>query len=197
MATGDGKLPTRVLAGLGLVALLGGAGFAVTTALDRDERAGSVGQADPTATTTPAPARPKLIQVRLAAIGALDPEGDQRENDADARLAVDGDPTTAWSTERYDSFFKEGVGLVLDAGTSRRLERLEIVSGTPGVTAEIRASASQDGPFRTVAPSRALRATTAYRLRGARGRYVVVWITGIPGGGAAQIAEVRLRARGT
>lgn len=192
----DGSLTTRVLAGIGLAALLGGGGLVVATALEREDVAGSPGPNVVTTTTEPDPVRPKVVLIKLTAVGTLDPEGDQRENDGDARLAVDGDPSTAWSTERYDSFFKQGVGLVLDAGAVRRLERLDLVSGTPGVTAEIRASTSPDGPFRTIAAVRALGEKTVFGLRGARGRYVVVWITGIPGGGSAQVAEVRLRARG-
>jgi hypothetical protein len=136
-----------------------------------------------------------VVRVPLTAVGALDPEGDQRENDAQASLAVDGSASTAWMTERYDTFFKQGVGLVLDAGRSRRLQRLDVVSGTPGVTAEIRAGSSPDGPFRVVAAVQPLAQRTSFRLGGARGRYLVVWITSIPGGGAAEVAEVALRAR--
>ena len=68
--------------------------------------------------------------MRLSAAGALDPEGDGRERDEEAGLAVDGRQDTAWRTERYASFFKEGVGLVLDAGRRVRLER--VVVDAPG-----------------------------------------------------------------
>lgn len=189
------RLGVRLLAGAGLAALLAGSGLAVATALDRGTASDTSPSTTPVASKPkPKPARP-IVRVRLQAVGALDPEGDKRENDAAAGLAVDGDAATAWSTERYDTFFKQGVGLVLDAGAVRRLERLDVVSGTPGVVAEIRTGPSPDGPFRTVAAGTPLADTTTYRLRGARGRYVVVWITAIPGGGAAEIAEVRLRAR--
>lgn len=190
------RVRTRALAAAGLAVLLVGAGVSVSLALDE----GGSNEAAPTATSATQPratAKAKVViaRVPLTAVGALDPEGDQRENDEQAGLAVDGSPSTVWTTERYDTFFKQGVGLVLDAGRSRRLQRLDVVSGTPGVTAEIRAGSSLDGPFRVVGGVQPLAQRTSFRLGGARGRYLVVWITAIPGGGAAEIAEVTLRAR--
>lgn len=186
----------RLLAATGLAVLLVGAGVSVSLALDggeSDEAARTVPQAqEPRAS---APTKVVVVRVPLTAVGALDPEGDQRENDEQASLAVDGRAATAWATERYETFFKQGVGLVLDAGRSVRLQRLDVVTGTPGVTAEIRAGASPAGPFRRVAAVQPLARRTPFRLGGARARYVVVWITAIPGGGAAEIAEVTLRAR--
>ncbi len=48
------------------------------------------------------------------------PPGDDSERSAAVPLALDGDPTTAWETERYDTpdfgNIKKGVGLYLDAG---------------------------------------------------------------------------------
>jgi hypothetical protein len=187
---------TRLLAATGLAVLLVGAGVSVSLALDE-------GASDETAQTVPrtpkprtsAPTKVVVVRVPLTAVGALDPQGDGRENDDQAGLAVDGSAATAWATESYQTFFKQGVGLVLDAGRSVRLQRLDVVTGTPGVTAEIRAGASPDGPFRRVAAVQPLARRTSFRLGGARGRYVVVWITAIPGGGAAEIAEVTLRVR--
>lgn len=193
----DGRVRTRLLAASGLGTLLVSSGIAVATALDRGDGApasSSAEAASVSVTTTQAP--PTVVRAAVSAVGALDPEGDQRENDQQAALAVDGDVATAWSTERYDTFVKQGVGLVLDVGAERRLQRLDLVGGTPGVTAEVRVGAAQDGPFRRVGRPQALReGTTTYRLGGARGRYLVVWITAIPGGGAADVAEVRLRVR--
>ena len=50
----------------------------------------------------------------------FDPAGDGTENDSDTELAIDGDPTTAWTTVTYASRnlggLKDGVGLQLDLG---------------------------------------------------------------------------------
>jgi hypothetical protein len=192
---------SRVLAGLGLAALLLVFGYAVASALDDGEGGGGGGTtaaastATETAATQPAPQPPQVVSVKLTAVGALDPEGDGVENDDRAPLAVDGDVTTSWATERYQSFFKQGVGLVLDAGAVRRLQRLDLVTATPGYLAEIRAGASPDGPFTTVAPERTVDRLTQFALGGRRARYVVIWVTDLPDDSAAEVAEARLRVR--
>lgn len=188
-----------MLAALGLAGLLLVLGYAVASALDDGADDGRTTGAPSTTTDTeskPPATRPAgVVTVRLTAVGALDPEGDGVENDDRALLAVDGDVTTSWATERYQSFFKQGVGLVLDAGAVRRLQRLDLVTATPGYLAEIRAGASPDGPFTTIAPERTVDRLTQFALGGRRARYVVVWVTDLPDDSAAEVAEVRLRAR--
>ena len=190
---------------VGLVALGGlflGLWLAVSTGLREEEE--SATPEPPVATTQPStskpPPKPKSRAapfVRLGAAGALDPEGDGRERDEEAELAVDGRQDTAWRTERYSSFFKEGVGLVLDAGRRVRVERVVVDAPAAGGRAAIRLADERDGPFVTVSPPRALtggRTTSPVARR--PGRYVVVWIVEVPDGGAVEVAEVRARARG-
>jgi hypothetical protein len=188
------RTTTRIVAGAGLGVLLVALAVVVAPALDADEQAAPAAPPTTEAPATPAP-RVVVVRVPLTVAGTFDPEGDGTENDAAAALAVDGDPTTAWSSERYASFFKDGVGLVLDAGAVRRLQRLDVVTGGSGVTAAVRVGDRPAGPFRPAAAARPLDATTRFSLAGKRGRYVLVWITAIPDGGAAELAEVRLRAR--
>ena len=69
------------------------------------------------------------------------------ENDSLAAFATDGNPGSYWSTETYGTFSKDGVGLVLDAGTPAELSRLTVSSTTPGFEAEIKAGSSRTGPF--------------------------------------------------
>ena len=96
----------RLLAGVGLLALLAGLWVAVSSGFDDSEQATAV----PAETTnqpagrpppppTPARRRPAPF-VRLAAVGAYDPEGDGRERDEEAGLAVEGRAGKAWRTER-------------------------------------------------------------------------------------------------
>ncbi len=141
-------------------------------------------------TTTPVPKSPR---VKLSAVGAYDPEGDGHENDDLAPLAVDGDRTTFWKTERYHSFGKTGVGLVLDAGRVRPLGRVVVSTDSPGATAEIEVGTNPSGPFHLVTAVKPLQGTTSFKLAaGARGRYVVVWITSLPtSAGEAHVTEVR------
>lgn len=148
--------------------------------------------------TTAAPPPPKPVSVQLVAVGAYDPEGDGRENDSLAPLAVDGDPSTYWKTEHYSSFSKKGVGLVLDAGRNRTLVRVVVSTDGSGSSAQILLGTDPAGPFRAVSADRPLRGSTAFPLRkGSTGRYLVVWITSLPQAiGEAHVTEVRAFAQG-
>lgn len=189
-----GRTTARVLAAGALGALLVACGLAVAPALEGGgERAAA--PATTAAEQPAAPRTPAIVRVPVTVVATYDPDGDDAENDAEAPLAADADPGTAWTTERYETFFKPGVGLVLDAGAARRLQRIDVVTGRPGVRAEVHVGETADGPFRRVGAARTLDATTAFPAGGARGRYVLVLITEIPDGGAAEIAEVRVRAR--
>jgi hypothetical protein len=190
---------TRLLAAVALGVFLVALGVAIVTGLGDDE-GGAVPQVVPTTgTTTPdrdKPARPKPAPfVRLTAVGAFDPEGDGHERDEEAPLAVDGRADTLWRTEHYSSFFKSGVGLVLDMGRRARVERVLVDSPAPGSTAEIQLGDSPQGPFRPVSTKKPLTTRTSFAVARRTGRYVVVWVVGMPQDSAAEIAEVRVRAR--
>lgn len=193
-----GPNATRLVAGGALAILLLGFGYAVRQGLQDDDT--PVVAAPPPVTTVPVkppPARSRLAPfVKLAAAGAYDPEGDGRERDEEASLAVDGRPATFWRTERYSRFFKTGVGLVLDAGRRVRIEQVVVDTPTPGIRAAIRLGNSPEGPFSTASPARTLTARTRFAVAKRAGRYVVVWVTSLPPESAGEISEVRVRARG-
>jgi hypothetical protein len=185
-----------VAAGLGVLFL--GLWLAISRGLDEDAAGpprAPVAAPQPRTPARPKPAAPRPAPfVRLTAAGALDPEGDGRERDEEAGLAVDGRRDTAWRTERYSSFFKDGVGLVLDAGRRVRVERVVVDVPARGASAAIRLGDDRDGPFATVAPARPLNGRTTFTVAKRPGRYVVVWVVAIPDGQAAEISEVRVHA---
>ena len=191
---------TRLVAGGALAVFLLGLGVAVSRGLDGDGNGASAPSvatgATPKPEATPPPAATPARFVQLTAAGAFDPEGDGRERDEEAPLAVDGRGETAWRTERYSRFFKTGVGLVLDAGRRVRVEQVVLDTPTPGFRAEIRLGNVREGPFATAAPARTLAARTRFAVPKRAGRFVVVWIVGLPPESAGEIAEVRVRARG-
>ena len=195
----NGKTWARILAAGALAVLLLALGWAVANGLDEDDAASQAPATRETAVTTTRPkptTRPvaRARFVKLTAAGAFDPEGDGHERDEEASLAVDGDRSTFWRTERYSRFFKTGVGLVLDAGRRVRVRQVVVDSATPGVRAEIRIGSSRTGPFTRVSPAKTLTARTTFPVAGRTGRYVVVWVTGLPPESAAEVAEVRVRA---
>jgi hypothetical protein len=195
----NGKTWARILAAGALAVLLLALGWAVANGLDEDDAASQAPATRETAVTTTRPkptTRPvaRARFVKLTAAGAFDPEGDGHERDEEASLAVDGDRSTFWRTERYSRFFKTGVGLVLDAGRRVRVRQVVVDSATPGVRAEIRIGSSRTGPFTRVSPAKTLAARTTFPVAGRTGRYVVVWVTALPPESAGEVAEVRVRA---
>ena len=197
MLTPSGR---RLLAAGALATFLVGLGVAVAVGLGGEDPAVS---ASPTTTTSTqrqpplrrSPSPPGARFVELTAAGAFDPEGDGRERDEDASLAVDGRRDTSWRTERYSSFFKKGVGLVLDAGRRVRVEQVVVDSPTPGIQAEIRVGWAPRGPFATASPAKTLASRTRFPVARRPARYVVVWVVELPPESAGEISEVRVRAR--
>jgi len=188
----------RLLAALGLAALLGG--MAVVALGSGDGGGGAAAPAaekTQTATTpAPSPKPPATVRVVVRGVGAYDPEGDKSENDSQAPLATDGDPTTAWKSEHYlTSFHKSGVGLVLDLGRPLRATRLVLTTDTPGFAALIQSGDARSGPFTAASGSKTTTGRTVFALRPRSARYLMVWVTSMPPGGVASVNEVAVAAR--
>ena len=136
----------------------------------------------------PAPG-PEALQI-LAAI-AFDPEGTGptgEHNDLAAR-AIDGDPSTGWPTERYDSRDlgpKSGVGLILVLAAVTDVHEVRVETGADHWAADVRVTtmttnalddADQAVAFGPVVGGGAGLAPTASIPVGGRGNVVLVWIT--------------------
>jgi serine/threonine kinase PknH len=133
----------------------------------------------------------------------FDPQGDPpEENPEEAPLAVDGDPSTAWTTSRYNenlgpAGLKTGVGLVLDLGASHQVTQVGLT--TVGTPTGVRIFVLPEPPSSLAGKAPAGGTTVAgtsgtVRLASpATGRYVVVWLTSLPAvpdGFRGAIAEV-------
>jgi len=193
-----GRLAIRAVAGSALAAFAIGLFLAVDRGLEEENdlppaTIATAPQPKPKPPTRrPTPAR----LVPLVAAGTFDPEGDGRERDEEARFAVDGRADTSWRTERYSSFSKTGVGLVLDARRRVRVEEVVVDTPTPGFRAEIRLGAAREGPFTRVSAARRMTSRTRFPVAKRAGRYVVLWVVELPPDSAGVVSEVRLRARG-
>ena len=141
---------------------------------------------------------PSGSAVRLNGVTDYDPQGNGGEYSSTAPLATDGSSSTFWKTEHYLSQdfggLKDGLGLVVDAGSSEKLAQLTVSTPTPGFTAEIQVGDSQSGPFITDSSSQTVDATTTFTLSGKSGRFFVVWITQLPPDGRAEISEVTAKS---
>jgi eukaryotic-like serine/threonine-protein kinase len=177
-----------LLAGL---AVLAGILAAVFTFTDSTSKISDLAHKAGVGGSTPAKA------VHLSGVTSYDPEGDnQSEHSEDARFASDGDPSTYWTTEQYRSGLqKSGVGVVLDAGTPKKLTQLVVSSDTAGFRAEIQAGSSSSGPFAPVSESQTVGDRTVFSLDGGRLRYYLVWITDLGPNGSVHVTEVTAKGR--
>ncbi len=133
----------------------------------------------------------------------FDPQGDGSEREDRALFAVDGDPSTAWTTETYDSRqdflgLKDGVGLVLDVGEGADVRELVLTSSNEAWSATIHVADSSGpeigdwgDPVATVDGAASGATTVALE---ASGRYVLVWITDL-GGRSFELQETVVRGR--
>lgn len=181
----------RLLATVGLVAFIVAIVVSVSLGLDRGGNATTEETTTTTTTTSkpkpkppPPPPPAKPTRVPLAGVAAYDPFGDRAENDSLVSAAVDGDASTFWKSENYHAtFYKKGIGVILDLGRTVGLTRVQLVTDTPGFTAEIQTAKAPSGPWATHSPSRTVNGvTTLPVVAGVRTRYLLVWITAFASG---------------
>jgi eukaryotic-like serine/threonine-protein kinase len=133
---------------------------------------------------------------------AFDPSpGDAEEHDENLSNAIDGDPSTAWSTEGYRTAdlggIKEGVGLVLQLNDPAEIGGIAIETELGGWTFTAYAG---DGPdsFDTAASLGEFQAEdgASYAIDPTETGYLLVWITNLVPDGAgdyrATVNEIEL-----
>jgi serine/threonine-protein kinase len=136
--------------------------------------------------------------VQLAGVAGYDPEGDNGDEHSDSAAdATDGNPSTSWTTERYDpgGFTKSGVGLVMRTPSPVALSKLTVDGGGTPFNAVIRASDSPTGGFVDVSGRKDVAGSTTFSIdtHDKDYRYYLVWLR-LPGQeGQAEIAEVTAR----
>ena len=161
---------------------------------------------------------PGLSQVPLAsdAASAYDPFGDGSEHNSESARALDGDPSTMWTTESYYSGLqKAGVGLVLDAAPAVAARAVSLRTPTPGFTTSIWGASGQLPSSRVpgvspaggtppsrppagwvrLSPDRVAKRATTIRLAtpATKHRWYLVWINRLqPGQREASISEAVL-----
>lgn len=158
---------------------------------------------DSTASAQEAPAPAPLAPVAVQNVSLFHPGGSDNDSPDDVDLAVDGDPTTAWTTQRYNSpefgNLRPGVGLLLDLGQPREVREVRVQVGSPGLSLRVHAGTAPDPalldtPAVGAAPSAA--AEVVVRPSDpVTAQFWVVWIDRLPPEGSrhrAAVAEVAL-----
>ncbi len=145
-------------------------------------------------------------QIEIQKVRDFDPEGDpQEENPDQAKFAIDGDPSTGWSTVTYKrrpdlGGLKSGVGLILDLGTIQRVSRVELdLVGSPTSVSILAAPTDSGAPdsIDALVTAGEAKASTEANITldtAVRTRYLVLWLTKLPavgGGYRGAVNEVR------
>lgn len=136
-----------------------------------------------TPTSTPKPTGGKPIKV--TGISSFDPEGDRDEHNELAQRAIDGDPKTLWETHIYGSNtyggIKDGTGLILDLGSSKRVGTVKVALDGGPTTIEVYVtkdpSIRDQTPFGKITDGKGAEKVT--KDQPASGRYVIIWITSL------------------
>ena len=132
------------------------------------------------------------------------------ENPATTKLAIDGDPATAWTTERYRNRpdlggLKPGTGLVLDLGQTGLVSSVDLKFVGTGTAVELRVPTQNaaDPPMDTInkwtivaAATNTGQSVTLIPPTPITTRYLLVYLTSLPKEGnyyRGEIAEVTVR----
>jgi len=190
-----------LVAAMGLLLLAIGIGSAVVLN-QRDATPATPGtqsSAGGQSSTAPTAGPYELVGAR-----AFDPQGDppNDENNGQAKLAIDGNPKTRWTTVRYIGNpklggLKDGVGLIVDLGKPVEVNQVGLLLSGTGTNLEIRVP--KDNPAKVTKPS--MKSANRWRTVGKQAkagssatvrledpvttRFVLVYLTSVPkvGGG--------------
>ena len=174
----------------------------VLTALGGSKASGDRNQAAPTSSPTDSP-RPTGRPLRVDRVISFDPEGDGTENQQQAALVADGKNSTVWISNYYNDPFgptglKDGVGLVLDLGSTRAIGAVKVHTVGGSTDLEVRTGDQLGSRLDDFAPmgdpARGVDgAATIVPNDPVRARYVLVWLTKLPVDGSVyrgRIAEI-------
>jgi serine/threonine-protein kinase len=198
------RLPLRMRHPLALVIALLLIGAAVAVALillaDRTER-GAQGTRN-----IPTPKHTDLVPISLKQSNAkdYDPLGDNKsEHPLQAKAVVDGERSTAWTTETYDGNTlgsKAGVGIYVVADPTVAARAIQILTPTKGWQGAVYVAKASPPPpsidgWTKLGDIPSAKASQRVDLdtAGNRFRYYLVWITKLPpGADQVAISEIRL-----
>ena len=185
-----GRVAGAVVAGLILV----GAIFAAVLVF------GTSGSSPP---STPSTAPSHATAARISSVNVFMNNGRPPDNPAAAKLTIDGNPATYWSTDKYpNSTFGNlysGIGLAVDVAQSAQLHTLTVTSRSSGWAAEVFVSAApvaSGQPLsawgQPVAAQTDVAGSTKFNLGGRRGQYVLFWLTNLGPADQTVISELAL-----
>lgn len=155
-------------------------------------------------TTSPTPSPSVGVPTPIVAATSFDPLGDKKENDGSLNAIFDSESNnaqTTWTTSTYKTadLGKDGVGVVLDLGSTKSVTAVEINFAAAGQAVEVYLTDQAVPDLKTAKKLSELAQTPALaKIQGTSavaGRYVLIWLTSLPAvtdGFAAGIANVQV-----
>jgi eukaryotic-like serine/threonine-protein kinase len=136
---------------------------------------------------------PSATTARVTDVTSFDPLGDGTESPELVQNAVDGNPTTSWTTEQYDNFpdgQKDGVGLALTLDGEFDVSRVTVDTKQTGWGASIYVSDKPASSLTTLADwgdpqvsaSDIAGLSHTFDTGATKGRSVLLWLTQLPPG---------------
>lgn len=195
-----------VPAGIALVAVLAVGGLRLGLSgltLPGSSDNPSAGSSSSATSQTPAGKK----QFPIVAVRDFDPQGDNHEHSEHVDRIKDGTARTVWYTDRYNSDkfgnLKPGVGVVIDLGSPKAVDTVQLRLAGEGADLQLRAAdsaGSSEDDFDTVAKQDDAGDRVTLRPEGqTKARYWLVWFTKLPssdGGYRAGIGDITFRPAG-
>jgi hypothetical protein len=217
----DNRKLAMIIAAVLAVVILGGAIALISTG--DDDPAGKQPSTAGTGSAVPGKGGPSgeagFLTIPAGRVRIVDPQGDGAELDG-AADAVDGNPATAWKTDRYEvpnfGGIKKGMGVLIDLGADTSVSAVDLELGnantdvelyggaaaTAGAAADKANDANITQTLQQIGPSKA-NAQSRLVLQVAdpskKVRFVLVWFTRLPqqpgGGYRLVVSEVKIRGQ--
>ena len=139
--------------------------------------------------------------VSISQVGVFMDNRRTPDNPDKAALTIDGNPSTAWSTDQYHSptfgNLYDGIGLEIQLQSATALGHLSVSSPTSGWAASTYVSATPISSGQSISAwgsatdsKSGIAGNTTFNLAGRQGQYVLLWITNLGPADMAQVAEL-------
>ena len=122
---------------------------------------------------------PDTRVLEFKSVAAVDPYGDEQENDSGLPLVDDDDPLTAWKSENYfdGTLNKAGVGMLFDFEARRTVTGFRLQTPYPGYRFAVVVGNDLPAMIADARPTFTAAEEMRESIEPATGRYVLLWIT--------------------
>jgi eukaryotic-like serine/threonine-protein kinase len=152
-------------------------------------------------TTPPPAAAATVVPISIANVAVFHLERDA-DNAGLIKYAYDGNPDTAWSTNRYFgphfAGLRHGLGLAITLNSAQTLHQLKVLSPTQGWSAEVFVAGAVPNPpalapwGKVVAAQQSISGDATFNLAGAKGSAVLLWLTDLGPSDETAVAELQV-----